>query len=106
MPLGRSARPSPASKLMRRPPTNEPSSPATIVTVQLMRWRGAKEQLRRGSDEHAEQHDSDDEHGPTLAAAGLHQLADRHGHEGGFPITLPDSWFSRERWLVHGPGVR
>jgi hypothetical protein len=55
---------------------------------------GAKRQLRRGSDEHAEQHDSDDDHGLTLSAANLHQLADRHGHVGDSDHT-PDSWFSR-----------
>ena len=36
MPLGRSARPSPANRLMTRPPTNEPPTPAAQARPQSM----------------------------------------------------------------------
>ena len=42
MPLGRSASPSPLSRLMSRPPTNDPARPTTRSSAQLMGWSRAR----------------------------------------------------------------
>ena len=108
-PLGRRSRPSPASRLISRPPTKEPISPAQNARLQSIAPCGlAQQKLCGGARDHAEEDDCEDQHGrsltPALPVTGepRRQLVEQRADSARLGSERPD-W--NEKSKVEGNGL-